>query len=212
MLPGASRGLISLKLEKQMRDLPFTFTLPLPEVIPSRKDNHIQRRLSALRGQFLEQAAYDRMLAREDELVYEVYEIKRPEAQGELIMGVSIVHPGKVGREFYMTKGHFHSALETSEIYCCLRGEGYMVMETPEGETSVEPLTPGKLLYVTPGWAHRSVCTSRQEDLVTFFAYPANAGHDYATIERTGFRKLVVDGPQGPEIVDNPRATGSARS
>ena len=89
-----------------------------------------------------------------------------------------------------------------------MRGEGYMVMETSEGETAVEALSPGKVLYVTPGWAHRSVCTSRQEDLVTFFAYPANAGHDYGTIERQGFRKMVLDGPNGPEIVDNPRAGG----
>jgi len=189
-----------------MRDVPFTFTLPLPEIIPSRKDNHIQRRLSALRGQFLDQDTYAKMLAEEDALIYEVYEIKRPEVEGELIMGVSIVHPGKVGREFYMTKGHFHSLLETSEIYYCLRGEGYMVMETPDGQSCVEALTTGKVLYVTPGWAHRSICTSRQEDLITFFAYPANAGHDYGTIERTGFKKLVLDGPNGPEIVDNPRS------
>jgi glucose-6-phosphate isomerase len=40
---------------------------------------------------------------------------------------------------------------------------------------------------------------------VTFFAYPANAGHDYGTIERLGFRKLVLDSPNGPVIVDNPR-------
>jgi glucose-6-phosphate isomerase len=80
-----------------------------------------------------------------------------------------------------------------------------MVMETPEGATSVEALNPGKVLYVPPRWAHRSVCTSRLEDLVTFFVYPANAGHDYGTIERQGFRKLVLEGVKGPEIVDNPR-------
>lgn len=188
-----------------MIDVPFTFTLPSPNVIPSRVDNHIKRTLSALKGQFYDQDAYSKMLADEDRLIYEVYEIKRPEVAGEILMGISIVHPGKVGKEFFMTKGHFHSVLETSEIYYCLRGEGYMVMETPEGDTSVEALTPGKVLYVPPRWAHRSVCTSRLEDLVTFFAYPANAGHDYGTIEQTGFRKLVVDGPEGPEIVDNPR-------
>ena len=186
-------------------DVPFTFTLPTPQVIPSRVDNHIERRLSALRGQFDDQETYDQMLAVDDQLIYEVYEIARPQVEGELMMGISIVHPGKVGREFFMTKGHFHSILETSEIYYCLRGEGYMVMETPEGEACVEPLAPGKVLYVPPRWAHRSVCTSRQEDLVTFFAYPANAGHDYGTIERQGFRKLVVEGAQGPEIVNNPR-------
>ncbi len=188
-----------------MLDLPFTFTLPMPEVIPSRYDNLIQRRLSALKGQFLDQAAYERMLAEDDRLIYEVYEIHRPEVAGEFLMGVSIVHPGKVGKEFYMTKGHFHSVLDTAEIYHCLRGEGYMVMETPEGDTAIEALRPGKVLYVPPRWAHRSVCTSRQEDLVTFFAYPGNAGHDYGTIERLGFRKCVVEGENGPEIIDNPR-------
>lgn len=188
-----------------MTDAPFTFTVPLPSVIPSRVDNHIKRTLTALKGQFFDQDAYNKMLAVEDQLIYEVYEIKRPEVEGEMLMGISIVHPGKVGKEFFMTKGHFHSVLDTSEIYYCLKGEGYMVMETPEGETSVEPLAPGKVLYVPPRWAHRSVCTSRQEDLVTFFAYPANAGHDYGTIEQTGFRKLVMDGDQGPEIIDNPR-------
>jgi glucose-6-phosphate isomerase len=190
-----------------MMDVPFTFTLPMPQVIPSRVDNHIERRLSALRGQFDDQDTYNKMLAEEDRLIYEVYEIARPQVVGELLMGISIVHPGKVGREFFMTKGHFHSVLETCEIYQCLRGEGYMVMETPEGEACVEALAPGKVLYVPPRWAHRSVCTSRLEDLVTFFAYPANAGHDYGTIERQGFRKLVVEGAQGPEIVDNPRWT-----
>ena len=186
-------------------DLPFTFTLPMPQVIPSKVDGHIERKLSALRGQFADEASYDRMLASEDSLIYEVYEIKRPEVEGELIMGVSIVHPGMVGREFFMTKGHFHTVLETAEIYYCLRGEGFMVMEPPEGQAAVEPLSPGKVLYVPPRWAHRSVCSSRQEDLVTFFAYPANAGHDYGTIEQQGFRKLVLDGPGGPEIADNPR-------
>jgi glucose-6-phosphate isomerase len=188
-----------------MPDLPFTFALPQPLVVPTRFDNHLERRLSALRGQFLDETAYQELLAQGDPLVYEVYEIKRPEVAGEFLMGVSIVHPGLVGREFYMTKGHFHQILATAEIYCCLRGEGCMVMETPEGEACVKNLVPGSVLYVPPRWAHRSVCTARQEDLVTFFAYPADAGHDYGTIEQQGFRKRVLDGPNGVEIADNPR-------
>jgi len=116
------------------------------------------------------------------------------------------VHPGKVGQEFFMTKGHFHTVLDTAEMYLCLKGEGVMVMETPEGETAVESLSPGRVLYVPPRWAHRSVCTARQEDLVTFFVYPAHAGHDYGTIEKQGFRKMVIDGEHGDiEILDNPR-------
>ena len=188
-----------------MTDSPFTFSIPLPDAIPTTYDNHIQRKLSSLRGQFLDEEAFRKQLETEDLMIYEVYEITRPEKYGELLQGISIVHPGKIGAEFFMTKGHFHTILETAEIYYVLKGEGFMVMETPEGEAHVAALTPGVVLYVPPRWAHRSVCTSRQSDLVTFFVYPADAGHDYGTIEQQGFRKLVMDSEQGIQITENPR-------
>lgn len=188
-----------------MKDVPYTFQLEPPDFIPSTYDNHIQRRLSAMRGQYADEAALARMLEQEDTLLYDVYELRRPEIAGEILHGISIVHPGKVGDEYFMTKGHFHSVLETAEIYYCLKGQGVMVMETPEGEWAVEALYPGRVLYVLPRWAHRSVNTGCEEDLVTFFAYPGNAGHDYGTIETQGFRKLVVERDGQMAIVDNPR-------
>lgn len=187
-----------------MKDAPYTFQLEPPDFIPSEYDNHIQRRLSAMRGQYADDAALAQMLAQEDTLLYDVYELRRPELAGELLHGISIVHPGRVGDEYFMTKGHFHSVLETAEIYYCLKGQGVMVMETPEGEWAVEALYPGRVLYVLPRWAHRSVNTG-EEDLVTFFAYPGNAGHDYGAIESQGFRKLVVERDGQMVIVDNPR-------
>lgn len=187
-----------------MLNQPFTYLLPFPGYQPSRYDNHITRRLSDLKGQFHDDKAYEKMLAKEDTILYEVYEIKRPELTGELLSGISIVHPGKVGDEFFMTKGHFHTVLGTAELYYCLNGEGFMVMETPEGDTAVEALSPGKVLYVPPRWAHRSVCTARQEDLITYFVYPGNAGHNYGTIEEKGFRKLIVEQGNAMAIIDNP--------
>ena len=188
-----------------MKNTPFTFELNPPEFIPSRYDNHITRRLSAMKGQYSDTAAYDQVLSQEDTLLYEVYELKRPEIAGELLHGISIVHPGQIGDEYFMTKGHFHTVLDTAEVYYCQKGQGYMIMETPEGDWSVEALYPGAVLYVPPRWAHRSVNTSLTEDLVTFFVYPGNAGHDYGTIEDQGFRKLVVEQAGKPVIVDNPR-------
>jgi glucose-6-phosphate isomerase len=188
-----------------MNKNPYTFDIRLPGGIPDHYDNHLERRLTSMRGQFLDQQAYEKALAAEDTLLYEVFEFKRPEVAGELLHGISIVHPGKVGDEFFMTKGHFHTVRDTAEIYYCLQGEGFMVMETSEGDWSVEPLRPGGVLYVPPCWAHRSVNTSADTDLVTFFVYPGNSGHDYGAIEKQGYRKLVVDSAEGPIIVDNPR-------
>lgn len=175
------------------------------EILLSRHDQHIQRRLTDMKNQFLDEDAYHQLLRRDNPVLYEVYEISRPETAGELLHGLSIVHPGKVGAEYYMTKGHFHTVLDTAEVYYCLRGRGYMVMETPEGEWSVEALYPQRVLYVPPRWAHRSVNVCPDEDLVTFFVYPGNAGHDYGSIEKQGFRKLILEKDGSPQIVDNPR-------
>ncbi len=91
-----------------------------------------------------------------------------------------------------MTKGHFHTVLDTGEVYYCLRGQGFMVMEDPQGEWSVEPLRPNSVLYVPPCWAHRTVNTGADEDLVTFFVYPGNAGHDYGSIEKQGLPQAGI--------------------
>ena len=187
-----------------MKQRPFTLSISVADGTLSEYDNHIVRRLSAMKGQYLDEQAYAAMLS-QDPVLYEVYEIKRPESAGELMHGLSIVHPGKVGDECFMTKGHFHTVLDTAEVYYCIKGEGAMVMETPEGEWSVEELRPGRVLYVPPRWAHRSVNTGQHEDLITFFIYPGNAGHDYGTIEQQGFRKLIVKRDGRAQIVDNPR-------
>ena len=187
-----------------MKTVPFTFQICLPGGRPTYFENHLERRLSAMRGQFLDDAAYHKLAAENDPILYEVYEISRPEVAGELIHGISILHPGKVGDEYFMTKGHFHTILETSEIYYCLQGQGVMVMETPEGNWAIEELIPGNVLYVPPRWAHRSVNTG-DLDLITFFAYPGNAGHDYGTIETQGYRKVVVERGSTWAAEDNPR-------
>jgi len=188
-----------------MNNIPFTFDINAADGLPTKYDNHIERHLSAMKGQYWDNAAYAALLSQNDELLYEVYELQRPQVAGELLHGISIVHPGKVGDEYFMTKGHFHTVLETGEVYYCLKGQGFMVMETPEGEWAVEELRAGGVLYVPPRWAHRSVNCGSAEDLITFFIYPGNAGHDYGTIEAQGFRKLIVEKDGRPAVIDNPR-------
>jgi glucose-6-phosphate isomerase, archaeal len=167
--------------------------------------NHLLRHLSVMKGQYSNSAEFEAMLNKHDLLVYEVYEnINMPKTPGELYHGSSIVHPGKVGDEYFMTKGHFHQVLETAEVYYCVHGHGYMMMETPEGEWAAEELMPGKVLYVPPCWAHRSINVGN-DDLITFFVYPGDAGHDYGTIEAKGFRKLMVEQNGKPIIIDNPK-------
>ena len=80
-----------------------------------------------------------------------------------------------------------------------------MLMENPEGDWESRELKPGWAVYVPPRYAHRSVNVSADEQLVTFFAFPGHAGHDYGTIETKGFRKLLVERDGKPTIIDNPK-------
>jgi glucose-6-phosphate isomerase len=192
-------------MEISMIDAPYSFDISSPDGRPSRVSRRIERRLSSMRGQYADHDAYEAALRAGDVVLYEVFELERPAVAGEVRHGVSVVHPGKIGDEYFMTKGHFHAVLETAELYHCLAGKGFMVMETPEGDWSVEPMSPGVVVYIPPRWGHRSVNTGRDADLIMFFGYPGNAGHDYGSIERNGFRKLVIERDGEPVIVDNPR-------
>ncbi|WP_042143602.1 glucose-6-phosphate isomerase [Paucisalibacillus sp. EB02] len=163
-----------------------------------------KRNLSKMKGMYADNEALESILEKEDTLAYEFYELELPNEDNNLLFGTSIVYPGKVGNEFFMTKGHFHNVIDTAEVYYCLSGEGYLLMENPEGDWAAEEFTPGKAVYAPGRYAHRSVNIG-DEPLVTFFVFRADAGHDYGTIEEKGFRKLIVDNSGKVEIVDNPK-------
>lgn len=171
----------------------------------SAEANTKQRYLSDMKKMYSNAEALEESIAQgNDALVYEYYELDLPKTDGDIQYGTSIVHPGTVDGEYYMTKGHFHEILKTGEVYFCISGEGYMLMENPEGEWEIEKFVPGRAVQVPPRYAHRSINTG-SEPLVTFFAFRADAGHEYGTIETKGYRKLVVEHEGKPEIIDNPK-------
>ena len=163
-----------------------------------------KRYLSQMDGMFHDRQAYDEIRKTGDPVVYEVHDLPVPKDAGDIFFGCSILNPGKVGDEYYFTKGHFHQILETGEVYYCLNGHGYMLLENPEGDWSALEMNAGKVVYVPKRYAHRSVNVSANERLVTLFVYRADGGHDYGTIETKGFRKLLIEQNGKPEIRDNP--------
>ncbi len=163
-----------------------------------------KRFVSNMRGMYADENATEELIKNGDPMVYQFYEMGAPETDEHLAMGTSIVYPGKVKDEYFMTKGHFHVILNTAEIYFCLQGNGLMLMENPEGDWSVQELTPGKALYVPPRYAHRSINVGNTP-LVTFFTFRSDAGHDYGTIETKGYRKLIVEKDGKPAVIDNPK-------
>ena len=93
-----------------------------------------KRHLSQMRGMFHDEKAYQERIMQGDPLVYEFYELGCPERAGDIAFGTTILYPGTVGDEYFMTKGHFHTDLMTAEIYYTLSGTGYMMLESKEGD------------------------------------------------------------------------------
>lgn len=193
-----------------MRVKPFSFDISLTGDWGSQFDRRLERRLSGLAGIYMDSESQSRYVMEADPVVYEVFEMVRPAQAGELLNGLSVVHPGKVGREYFMTRGHYHEVRETAEMYYCVQGTGCLLMENEEGEWVLEEFRPGRVVYVTPGWAHRSINTHPAEALTTYFAYPGHAGHDYATIEARGFLKRVVEQDGHPAVIDDPVRSAQA--
>jgi len=164
-------------------------------------ESRIARTASDMRGYYADGPALERLIREAgDPLHYEVFETPLPEAEGNLMFCISKLQPGLVGDEYFMTKGHYHQVSGAAEIYLCLRGEGLMLMKTASGECVAEPMRRGRLVYVAPHWAHRSI-NAGEEPLISLCLYPAGAGHNYGDIEREGFPRRVVRSGSGPTLV-----------
>lgn len=159
------------------------------------------RKASDLRGVFMDEEALEWLIRQGDPVVYETYEPPVPESAGHLTFGLTVMFAGQVGSEYFMTRGHFHVQRQTAEVYYALRGLGYLLMQDEQDRARAEPLEPGSMVYVPPGWAHRSVNTGA-EPLVFIYVFPADAGHDYGAIQQKGFAKVVVQAQGRPVVVD----------
>jgi glucose-6-phosphate isomerase, archaeal len=162
----------------------------------------IERRLSDLRGCFADAEAYAAALAQEDPLLYAVASVESADGDGDLHYGVGRLMPGRVGDEYYMTKGHLHRWREAAEVYVGLSGEGAMLLENAtDGECRLVELRPHAAVYVPGHTLHRTINTG-DAPLIYLGIYPAKAGHDYGTIAAVNFRNVVVHRNGRPTLLE----------
>lgn len=170
----------------------------MERLFQSARFNYYVRRTSDLIGLFKNQEELVRVIRDGDPVVYEVYESNVPEFPGHLKYGVTILHPGMIGTEYFMTRGHSHVRRDTAEVYFGLGGHGVLVMQNEAEEYRVQPIDVGSVVYVPPGWAHRAVNTGG-EDFVFLFVYPADSGHDYQSARQ--FVVRVIDDGGIPRVI-----------
>lgn len=158
-----------------------------------------------LEGLYEDEAALAAVIAEKgDAVAYEVTDYKPSNNAGDIIIGVTRMEPGKIGNEYYMTRGHIHARPNRPEMYYGESGLGVMLLESPDGQVRTIEIGPKTMCYVPPFWIHRSVNVGT-EPLVMTFAYPADSGQDYDIIAKAGGMKarIVDDGKGGWKAIDN---------
>ncbi|MET0636503.1 MAG: glucose-6-phosphate isomerase family protein [Chitinophagaceae bacterium] len=164
--------------------------------------DRLSRRIGDLGDIYNDKAALADLPA--DQLVYEVasyFPIPEGTTAG-LFFGITYIHPGKVGREYFMTKGHFHQLRDRGEMYICVEGNGMLILMDENRKTHAEKMYPGSVHYINGYTAHRTANTG--DSILTFSAvWPSDAGHDYDTISTEGFSKILVEQDGEPVLLDN---------
>ena len=185
---------------------PFNITYSIDPLAFEPKEEVILRRLSTMKEAFIDQAAAEAALARgEDPRIVEVYMAPVPHGEGFLMANINVVYPGKVGMEYFMTKGHIHDDPDHApEIYITVKGTGKLLMQNLAGEYSVLDMAEGLINYIPAPFAHRCINTGSQP-LVYLGVFPADTERDYS-FDSKNFKKLVVERDGQAALVDNPLA------
>lgn len=115
--------------------------------------------------------------------------------EGAQFWGTTVIEPGLVDNEYFMTHGHFHEKRDRTEYYATIEGEGALILMDESGKTWMEPMSPGTLHFIPPNVAHR-VANTGTIPLRLVACWPSDAGHDYDVIRQSGFgaRLLKVNG------------------
>lgn len=172
---------------------------------PSRRTS--ERRLRDLVGFFHDDAAFAKLDP--EILVYSVEAFFPVEegTEGGLFFGISHLEPGRVGNEYFMTKGHFHQEVNRAEFYWGLEGSGALIFMDSRRSCWAEWVRPGSLHYVPGGVAHR-LANCGSDRLSVGACWPSDAGHDYGSISETGFSGRLVEIDGEPRLVSTEELDG----
>ena len=178
------------------------FGLPVAVDLFHLPEHQIKRcHLRDLTGLFLDSKAEGTLQA-VDPCIYASSNLPSPMTDGDLAFGISTVYSGRIGEEYYMTFGHAHAVQNTAEVYFGLEGNGLILMEAIHGDAwAALPLNPGQTVYVPKGFYHRSINTG-DTPFVFFFSYRSDAGHDYDSVRKRGFRHRVLQRNGHPCVVE----------
>lgn len=125
-----------------------------------------------------------------DQLIYTVFLRSVPQVHGELLQCTTVIEPGNIGGEFFMTKGHIHQDQTCCEIYHGISGKGLLLLQR-DSDYQYFFLTPGSSVYIPGTWAHRTINVG-SEPFIFYSIWPSTSGYNYEKIKEKGFACRIM--------------------
>ncbi|MCY0899178.1 MAG: cupin domain-containing protein [Firmicutes bacterium] len=121
-------------------------------------------------------------------VIYTVFGWQSGDGVTDLLATLTVLNAGRIGRELFHTKGHYHRSPDGAEYITVISGVGCLEVAR-DADTSPETATlePGVHVVVPPGYAHR-VFNTGDATLVYISVCSAGLGHDYDSIRSLGWR------------------------
>lgn len=163
---------------------------------------HATKYLKDLTYIFDDKEAFNRMSG--NKAIYKVQYLMpvAENTEGGLFYGNTIIEAGKVGDEYFMTKGHFHNNSDRGEFYWGIQGQGILLLMDKQRKIWGEEMSPGSLHYIGGHIAHRVINTGDTQ--LNFGAcWPSDAGHNYDVIIKNGFSARVKEMDGKPTLITN---------
>ncbi len=121
----------------------------------------------------------------------ETYFSKPDGTEGAILWGSTRLFPGTVGREYFMTRGHWHLKPTHGELIVVVSGTGFVALMDRDRKATTVELQPGTTYHIDGTLAHRTINTG-DEPLVFWCAWAADCGHEYESIAREGFSERFI--------------------
>ena len=160
---------------------------------------------------FTDEEAQQEASGKGNATVYEVHMTEPADGNSHSALCYSsvIVYPGRVGEEYYMTRGHAHPSPEGTEVYLTIGGQGMMLLQTQQNQVQALSMSEGTVLYV-PGTAYHRVVNIGDEPLIVFTVYPMTNAHGQLLAHRHTFRRIIKASKDGPDLAVNPAYSEAA--
>lgn len=136
-------------------------------------DKKSTRKLSDMSKFFKDQKEVQKILNKKDLVLYEVF-IRE---FSPIMLGLTVINPGTIGKELYFTKGHVHKKL-TPEFYILLEGSGKLLIQKKNSKPKTIKMKKGEIVLIPEKYAHRLVNVGKTK-LKVLTIYHEDSKPDY---------------------------------